>query len=108
MNLDVTGVTDSYTIGGTVTGLAGSGLVLQNNGGDDLAITANGGFTFSTPVDEMLGYSVTVLTQPSSPSQTCALSANTGTVANSDITDVVVKLLYRQLHRWRHGHRPRG
>jgi len=35
---------NTFTIGGTVTGLIGSGLVLQNSGGDDLVITENGSF----------------------------------------------------------------
>ena len=30
------GTTGPYTIGGTVTGLTGTGLVLQDNGGDNL------------------------------------------------------------------------
>lgn len=33
------------TIGGTVAGLAGAGLVLQNNGGDNLTLSANGAFS---------------------------------------------------------------
>src|SRR5215831_20631647 len=37
-----------YTIGGTVTGLSGTGLVLQDNGGDNLAVSASGPFTFAT------------------------------------------------------------
>jgi hypothetical protein len=37
----------TFTVGGTVSGLAGSGLVLRNNGGDDLAIGANGSGTLA-------------------------------------------------------------
>ena len=37
----------SYSIGGTVSGLSGT-VVLQDNGGDDLSVTANGSFTFAT------------------------------------------------------------
>ena len=40
----------TYTIGGTVSGLTGTGLVLADNGGDNLPVTANGAFTFATPV----------------------------------------------------------
>jgi hypothetical protein len=41
----------TYTIGGTVTGLAGTGLVLQDNSGNNLTVSANAtGFTFSTAV----------------------------------------------------------
>ena len=57
----------AYSIGGTVSGLAGSGLVLQNNGGDDLAISADGSFTFATPLVDGSSYEVTVLTQPTQP-----------------------------------------
>src|SRR5580704_15353816 len=42
---NVTGIAvscaDSFTVGGSVTGLIGTGLVLQDNSGDNLAITAN-------------------------------------------------------------------
>ena len=38
----------AYAVGGSVAGLAGSGLVLQNNGGDNLLIAADGPFTFPT------------------------------------------------------------
>ena len=37
----------SFTVGGTVSGLSGT-VVLQDNGGDDLSVTANGSFTFAT------------------------------------------------------------
>jgi hypothetical protein len=39
-----------YTIGGTVTSLTGTGLVLQDNGADNLTVTAAGPFTFKTSV----------------------------------------------------------
>src|SRR4249920_3214699 len=38
---------DGYSVGGHVNGLMGSGLKLQNNGGDDLEISASGDFTFA-------------------------------------------------------------
>jgi len=44
------GGSTSYTIGGTVSGVLGGGLVLQNNSGNDLVITADGSFTFSSAV----------------------------------------------------------
>jgi hypothetical protein len=52
------------TIGGNVTGLSGTGLVLQNNGGDNLAVTASGAFTFATAIKSGTAYAITVLTQP--------------------------------------------
>jgi hypothetical protein len=86
----VTCMTNSYTIGGTVSGLSGSGLVLRNNGGNDLPVSANGGFTFTTPVQSTLGYAVTVFTQPTSPLQTCTVTSDSGTVSASPITSVTV------------------
>ena len=76
------------TIGGTVSGLTGTGLVLQDNGGDNLSVTQNGAFTFSTPLASGTAYVVTVLTQPSG--QTCAVSDGTGTTGSSSIATVVV------------------
>ena len=56
-----------YTVGGSVTGLTGTGLVLENNAGDDLAVSANGTFTFSSGVAADGTYAVTVKTQPTDP-----------------------------------------
>ena len=36
--------TPNYMIGGGISGLSGTGLVLQDNGGDSLAVDANGPF----------------------------------------------------------------
>jgi hypothetical protein len=81
---------NSYTIGGTVSGLAGTGLVLQNNGGNNLSITSNGSFTFTTTLLNGASYNVTVLTQPSSPNQLCSLANASGTVPGANVTNVVV------------------
>ncbi|MEM7053398.1 MAG: choice-of-anchor D domain-containing protein [Pseudomonadota bacterium] len=90
-DVQVTCVTDQFTVGGTVTGLNGTGLVLLNNGGDDLSVTADGAFTFATPLDDGSDYEVTVLTQPStSRDQQCTVSNASGTLAGSDVTDVAV------------------
>ena len=79
-----------YTIGGTVTGLRGSGLVLENNSGNDLSVTANGSFTFGSGVVNDDAYAVTVKTQPSNPAQTCSVSNGAGAVDKADITNVLV------------------
>ncbi len=82
------GAAQAFSVGGTVSGLTGTGLVLQNNGGDDLVIGNNGAFTFSTPVANGSTYAVTVKTSPSD--QACVVTGGTGTVATSNVTDVVV------------------
>src|ERR1700730_2024668 len=71
----------NYTIGGTVTGLSGTGLVLQDNGGNNLAVSANGSFTFTTAIANGGAYKVTVLSQPSGPAQTCAVTGGSGTAS---------------------------
>lgn len=80
----------TYTVGGTVTGLAGSGLVLQNNGGSDLALSATGSFTFSAGLANGAAYSVTVMTQPSAPAQDCVVTNGSGTVGAANVTNVAV------------------
>ena len=84
-------VTNTYAVGGAVAGLIGSGLVLQDNAGDDLAVTANGSFTFATPVASGKSFAVTVKTQPSTPSQTCVVSAGSGTVIDAAVSTVAVQ-----------------
>ena len=76
-----------YSIGGTITGLTASGLVLQNNGGDDL-VPGGGTFTFATLVANSSAYAVTVLTQPTG--QTCTVTAGSGAVAGANVTSVAV------------------
>lgn len=80
----------TYTIGGSVSGLVGSGLVLRQNGGDDLAIVADGSFTFATPIDDGSHYAVTVSAQPGTPAQTCSVANGNGTVAGANVADVTV------------------
>ena len=53
-----------HTVGGTLSGITSGKLVLQNNAGDDLTLTADGKFIFATPLKEGNAYAVTVLSQP--------------------------------------------
>ena len=89
-SVEVACSTEGFTVGGTVNGLSGSGLVLQDNGGNDLPITAAAAFTFSTTVGSGVAYAVTVKTQPTYPTQTCSVSNPSGTIGNANVTNVVV------------------
>ncbi len=80
----------TYTVGGTVTGLTGSGLILRNNGGGDLAVPVSGTFMFATKVANGAAYDVTVYTQPASPAQTCVITNGSGTMGSSNVTNVAV------------------
>lgn len=84
-----TGGTTTYTIGGSVTNLVGSGLVLADNTTDTLTITGTGTvqFTFKKAVSGQ--YSVAVVTQPSNPAQTCTVTGGSGT-ATANVTTVAV------------------
>jgi hypothetical protein len=81
-------VAASYTVGGTVTGLSGAAVVLQNNGADDLSLSADGPFTFATALADGSAYAVTVLTQPGPTF--CTVASGSGTIAGADVADVTV------------------
>jgi hypothetical protein len=88
-NVAVACTSNTFTIGGALSGLNGT-VVLQNNGGNDLSLTADGNFAFSTAVNSGAAYSVTVLTQP--VGQTCAVTNGSGN-ANANVTNVAVNCM---------------
>jgi hypothetical protein len=80
-----------HSVGGTVTGLAaGNNVIIQNNGGDNLTVSGNGNFTFATKLAAGSRYAVSVLGQPSTPTQSCTVNNPSGPVAAADITTVVI------------------
>ena len=82
-----------YTIGGTVAGLSGGTLVIENSGGDELTVSVDGPFAFETPLEDGAGYEVTIAEQPAEPAQICTVSRGAGTVDGADVTDVVIACL---------------
>ena len=80
----------AFAVRGVVAGLAGSGLVLRNNGGDDLAIAGDGEFSFATAVATGASYSVSVAAPPANPSQTCSIQNASGVMGGVDVTNVRV------------------
>ena len=89
-----------YSVGGMVSGLTGTGLVLQNNAGDDLAITSNGAFTFASDIAAGSAYNVSVRTQPGNPAQFCSLQNAAGTAGNH-VTNVAVSCAAVTGRNWR-------
>jgi hypothetical protein len=88
-NVEVNCALKTFTIGGTLSGLAASStLVLQNNAANNLSLTANGAFTFTTPIATGSTYAVTVLTAPAT--QQCTVTNGSGTVVDANITSVNV------------------
>ncbi len=81
----------AFTVGGSVSGLSGSGLVLQLNGAADLPVSANGNFHFPKPSAKGSSYTVTVKSPPSSPvKQTCTVNQGSGTVAGAAVNNITV------------------
>jgi 6-phosphogluconolactonase len=77
-----------YTVGGTVAGLNANGLVLADNGGDQLAVGANGPFTFATALPNGNAYAAAVATQPAPES--CQVQSASGTIAAANVTSITV------------------
>jgi hypothetical protein len=77
----------TYSIGGTISKLSGT-IVLNNNSGNSLSVSASGAFTFSTRLLTATTYSVTVATQPTG--QYCRVSSGLGIVAGANITNVMI------------------
>lgn len=85
---DSDGPATSFSIGGSVSGLVSDGLVLQNNGADDLAIAAGAAsFVFPVQVGQGHGYDVTVAAQPAG--QICDVQQGGGR-AQADVDGVQV------------------
>jgi len=80
--------TPRFTVGGSIGGLAATGLVLAN-GSDRLTLAAGAtGFTMPTTVAQGAGFSVAVQAQPTG--QTCAVAGGSGTVGSANVNSVAV------------------
>lgn len=92
----------TYSVRGSVTGLAGSGLVLRLNGGGDLPVARSGTspvpFQFTTRLPAGAAYAVTVGTPPASPSQTCVVTNGEGLMPGGDVTNVAVACTTTPVH----------
>ncbi len=78
----------TYTIGGAISGLSATGLVLAN-GSDTVSPAANANsFVFPTAESSGSSYSVTVSTQPTG--ETCTVTNGSGTVGSSNVSSVQV------------------
>jgi len=98
-----------HTVSIKVSGLVGSRLALQLNGatsGSAIGPAANGSYSslFSS-LASGTAYNITVATQPTTPSQTCIVQNGSGTISDSDITNVEVacttnppRFLYMPVH----------
>ena len=79
-----------FSISGNISGLEGDNLVLILNSQEELSIDKKDNFIFSTPLVGGSAYTVTVLTQPNTPSQICTVANGSGTVSGANVTNVAV------------------
>jgi uncharacterized delta-60 repeat protein len=79
-----------FAVGGTVTGLEGTGLVIREVVTGITLTPANGSFTFDYRYSDADTYDVRIITQPSAPSQTCSITRGEGTIAGADARDILV------------------
>jgi uncharacterized repeat protein (TIGR03803 family) len=80
--------TTTHEVGGSLSGLTASGLVLSVNG-SPLTVAA-GATTFTFPIGVAVGtnYAITVATQPNG--QTCTVANGTGTIGTANVANAVV------------------
>jgi hypothetical protein len=78
-----------YTVGGTITGLSGSGLQLSNSITTLNVPSPTTVFSFP-PQPDLSTYAVSVTSEPMSPAQTCIVTNGTGTVMGADVMAVHV------------------
>jgi hypothetical protein len=83
------GGNQSFSIGGTVTGL-GAGTVVLGNGGEPLSVSADGPFQFRTDFSTGSSYTVIVRSQPSFPAKDCTVTNGTGTMGAAAVTNVAI------------------
>ena len=79
-----------FTVGGSVSNLQTNGLILQNNGTDNLIVTPGAtSFVFPTPLPTGSNYNVTILQEPTG--FYCTVSNGSGTVGLSNVTNISVQ-----------------
>jgi hypothetical protein len=79
-----------FSVSATVSGLAGTGLVLTLNSSTDIAVTANGTVSVAGSLEGGASYAVTVKTQPINPNQICAVANGSGTIAGANVTNITI------------------
>ena len=89
-NVSVSCAINAFSVLGQVSGLRGGGLILQNNGADDLTVAGDSLVKFPIKLNSGSPYNVTVLSQPAEPDVVCAVTAGAGIVGGADVTTVAI------------------
>src|SRR5690606_27850464 len=81
----------TWSVGGTLSGLVGSGLTLEDAvTGSRQNPSIDGAFAFAYDYPRGTGYDVRVVAQPTNPAQVCTVVRGSGTVVGADVTDIEV------------------
>ncbi len=89
-NVGVNCSVNSYTLGGTISGLGANNVVLASNGQTAVGVASASGsnFVFATPIASGTNYNVSVQTQPAG--QNCTVSSGAGVMTSAPVTSVLV------------------
>jgi uncharacterized delta-60 repeat protein len=80
---------EGFTVGGTISGLEGKGLVLTSLG-SDLAVSSDGAFSFPDTAPDGASYDVRVKSEPRDPDQVCVVEGGRGNVGGANVTNIHV------------------
>lgn len=86
-NIDIS-CSNTYTVGGTVTGLTGGSLVLKLNNTITKIVAGNGTFSFATGLTTGTTYNVGIGIQPTG--QTCSVTGGSGIMGNTNVGNISV------------------
>ncbi|HTT04784.1 MAG TPA: choice-of-anchor tandem repeat GloVer-containing protein [Steroidobacteraceae bacterium] len=88
-NIVVSCVANTYTVGGSISGLTANGLVLLDNGLDALPVGANATqFTMNTDIAYGSTYAIAVQTAP--VGLVCRVSNGTGVMGPANVTNITI------------------
>jgi hypothetical protein len=87
-DVSVTCAANAFSVGGTISGLTGTGLVLANGSDTSKPPAGASMFTFPTKVPTATAYNVTVMAQPAA--QICTVSNGSGVILTSSVNNVAV------------------
>jgi hypothetical protein len=87
-DVEVNCTPSTFTLGGTISGLTASGLVLANGAATVSPAAGATSFTFAAPLPTTTAFNVTVGTQPSG--QTCQVTNGQGVILTSSVANVAV------------------
>jgi hypothetical protein len=88
-NADVNCVVSTLTVGGTISGLSGAGLRIENGASNSVSPSAGAtSFTLPDEFNDKTDYDVGIAAQPAG--QTCVITHSQGQLDGEDVTDIAV------------------